>query len=164
MVSHEDAPERLRGRPHLRRGDHLGGHPHHDHRRTFDHVRLGAAHFARVSSEQANESNDAQIIAAFFRHRDAQALGGSNPTTGTANPSLGVSITDAAGCGASIGNLVMRFEWIDQSTTPVTIHISTYSYVSADAAPYKAHELVRRRALLPPAAQPPRTRTSSRTK
>ena len=109
---------------------------------------VSALRASSVASGRVHESNDAQIIAAFFT-RNAQALGGSNPSTGSANTALGVSTTDAASCGAAIGTVVMRFEWIDQSAMPITTHIATYSYVSTDAPPYKANQLVRTTCVTP---------------
>ena len=40
--------------------------------------------------QRVRESNDAQLVAGFFT-RDGQAAGGSNPLTGLADPTLGVS-------------------------------------------------------------------------
>ncbi|MDP9222736.1 MAG: type II secretion system GspH family protein, partial [Actinomycetota bacterium] len=71
---------------------------------------------ARTTSQKANESNDAQLISGFLV-RDAQAAGGSNPFTGTTDPTLGVSLSDPAGCTAP-GTLVARFRWLDRAPDP----------------------------------------------
>ncbi len=89
---------------------------------------------ARGTSDRVRQSNDAQVIAAFFV-RDAQAAGGSDPNTASPDQSLGVSLTDPAGCTAS-GSLVVRFKWLDRFVDPVTHaqtskgHIASY-YLSS---------------------------------
>ena len=74
----------------------------------------------RPTSDRVRVSNAAQLIASFLE-RDAQSAGGTNPTTGTIDNSIGVSKTDAAGCNPS-SSLVLRFSWIDRvpDAAPVT--------------------------------------------
>jgi hypothetical protein len=76
------------------------------------------------------ESNDAQLVAAFLT-RDAQAAGGSNPVTGAVDPSLGVSLDDAAGCTGT-GSLVVRFKWIDRAASASTTRVATYYFDAAN--------------------------------
>ena len=95
---------------------------------------LGAT---RTTSEKAHESTDAQLIATYLV-RDAQSAGGSNPSTGLPDPSLGVG-TDAAGCGSSTG-LVVRFKWIDRSQLgPQYVHTNVATYTVNSVT----HELTR---------------------
>ena len=86
---------------------------------------------SKVTTERIHQSNDQQIIAGYFT-RDAQAAGGSNPATGTVNPSLGVSLTDPAGCIAT-GTFVVRFAWIDLSTG--STHVAIYSTLPVTGTP-----------------------------
>ena len=74
----------------------------------------------RPTSDRVRVSNSAQLIASFLE-RDAQSAGGTNPTTGTIDNSIGVSKTDAAGCNPS-SLLVLRFSWIDRiaGASPIT--------------------------------------------
>ena len=81
---------------------------------------------SQESARRVTESNDAQIISAWLV-RDAQAAGGSNPATGAVDVTLGVSLSDAAGCAAPGGTLVARFRWIDRTTTTPVAKVSTYS-------------------------------------
>ena len=81
---------------------------------------------SQESARRVTESNDAQIISAWLV-RDAQAAGGSNPATGAVDITLGVSLSDAAGCAAPGGTLVARFRWIDRTTTTPVAKVSTYS-------------------------------------
>ncbi len=68
-----------------------------------------------VTTEQISGSTDTGLIAAWF-YRDAQAAGGTLPTTGQADPDVGVSVTDSPsgwqGC-VQPGALVVRFSWVD---------------------------------------------------
>jgi prepilin-type N-terminal cleavage/methylation domain-containing protein len=85
---------------------------------------------SRPTTQRIHESNDAQLIASFLV-RDAQAAGGTNPSTGTLDSSLGVSKTDDAGCTAP-GNLVLRFKWLDRASLTVShLHVANYSYDSS---------------------------------
>ena len=90
---------------------------------------VSALRTSKVSAARVNESNDSQIVAAYFT-RDAQALGGSNPSTGALNAALGVSIGTSPDCAAP-GTPVMRFKWIDAVTNAT--NVATYSYVSVAA-------------------------------
>src|SRR4051794_5114373 len=72
---------------------------------------VGAFNSTGSSAQRSKASNDAQIIAAFLT-RDAQAAGGTDPQTGIADPTLGVSTNDTASCPVP-GSLLMRFKWID---------------------------------------------------
>ena len=94
---------------------------------------------SRATADSVRQSNDAQVIAAFFV-RDAQAAGGSDPNTASLDQTLGVSLTDAAGCTVSPGSLVVRFKWLDRFVNAAhqqtsTTHVATY-YLSS-------HELIR---------------------
>ena len=99
---------------------------------------ITATNGARITSQRAHESTDAQLISAFLV-RDAQAAGGSNPATGTVDSSLGVTAappaisTDAC----TPANTRVRFKWIDR-TTPS--HANTVAYALDTAT----HQLVRR--------------------
>ena len=82
------------------------------------------------SAERVHESNDAQIIAAFWT-RDAQAAGGSDPRSGTPDASLGVSTTDSGGCALGGATLVMRFMWNEWTSQTVhTLRVANYAYRS----------------------------------
>ncbi len=97
-----------------------------------------AINSSETANQRVRESNDAQIIAAYLT-RDAQAAGGTNPSTGTGDPSLGVSLTDDAGCTNPTGVLVIRFRWLDRSApTTSTTRVADYYYDSS------AKQLVRR--------------------
>jgi prepilin-type N-terminal cleavage/methylation domain-containing protein len=94
---------------------------------------LGAAFVTAINSTKGSEqrtksSNDAQIIAGFLT-RDAQAAGGTDPATGVADPTLGVSTTDAAGCAVT-GSLLMRFKWIDRSAATDIPMVASYTYAA----------------------------------
>jgi prepilin-type N-terminal cleavage/methylation domain-containing protein len=60
------------------------------------------------------DSADTSLISSFLI-RDAQAAGGTDPVSAQADPSLGVSTTDWAGC-TQTGSLVVRFAWVDHSS------------------------------------------------
>jgi prepilin-type N-terminal cleavage/methylation domain-containing protein len=74
--------------------------------------------------QRVAENNDAQFISAFLV-RDAQAAGGSRPTTGMVDDDLGVFL-DAGECGEVSTTPVARFKWIDRSTstTPPTLVVN----------------------------------------
>ncbi len=95
-----------------------------------------ALNASSVDSQRINETDDAQQVASFLV-RDAQAAGGSNPATGSADTSLGVSLTDDAGCTGT-GALVIRFEWLDRVTA-----LSSRSRVVTYFFDSTAHRLVR---------------------
>ena len=83
-----------------------------------------------ATNARVHASNDAQVIAAFLI-RDAQAAGGVDPTNPlvTGDPTLGVSLTDPAGCGT--GSPTFRFAWRDWVTATVShLHVVNYFYVS----------------------------------
>ncbi len=64
------------------------------------------------TSDISRDATDAGLIAAFL-YRDAQAAGGTDPTTLADVPGLGVSTSDWATCEQQ-GELVVRFSWIDR--------------------------------------------------
>lgn len=64
------------------------------------------------TTEISHDATDAGLIAAFL-YRDAQAAGGTDPSTFAAVPGLGVSTTDWGDCKQD-GELVLRFSWIDR--------------------------------------------------
>jgi choice-of-anchor A domain-containing protein/prepilin-type N-terminal cleavage/methylation domain-containing protein len=64
------------------------------------------------TSDISRDATDAGLIAAFL-YRDAQAAGGTDPTTLADVPGLGVSTDDWATCEQK-GELVVRFSWIDR--------------------------------------------------
>ncbi len=78
------------------------------------------------NSQRIKENNDAQIIAGFLT-RDAQAAGGSNPLTGTIDSTLGVSLTDDAGCTSAGNSLVIRFKWYER-LSPLTKNTRVANY------------------------------------
>jgi prepilin-type N-terminal cleavage/methylation domain-containing protein len=86
---------------------------------------LTAINGTQAGAERVRESNDAQITAAFLT-RDAQAAGGTNPVTGSLDTTLGVSLTDAAGCTGP-GSMVVRFKWVDRASSAVA-HKRVASY------------------------------------
>jgi type II secretory pathway pseudopilin PulG len=95
---------------------------------------LGTSFVTAINASQTNtqrvrESADAQLVAAFLV-RDAQAAGGSDPVTGTTDPTLGVSLTDAASCTGT-GDLVARFKWVDRSSSGARARVVTYYYDAA---------------------------------
>lgn len=90
------------------------------------------------TTQRVRESDDAQIVATYLV-RDAQAAGGTNPLTASADPTLGVSLTDNAGCAGPSGAPVVRFKWNDYSAPKTSItRTAVYFY---DAA---TKQLVRR--------------------
>jgi prepilin-type N-terminal cleavage/methylation domain-containing protein len=86
------------------------------------------------TTQQTRESNDAQIIAAFLV-RDAQAAGGSDPATGTPDPSLGVFVGSDGGCEVADGQPIVTFGWDDPDGH--IAHFAAYHRVA------DANELVR---------------------
>lgn len=64
------------------------------------------------TTEISHDATDAGLVAAFL-YRDAQAAGGTDPTTLAEVPGLGVSTSDWGGCSQD-GALVVRFAWIDR--------------------------------------------------
>src|SRR4029079_10358172 len=83
---------------------------------------------------RTNLSNDAQLISAFLT-RDAQAAGGTDPQTGVADPTLGVTsgaFATATGCTAPPGNAVLGLKWIDRSSG--TTYAANYSYIDPATA------------------------------
>ncbi len=94
-------------------------------------VFLTAINGTQAGAERVRESSDAQLVAAFLT-RDAQAAGGTNPATGSVDTSLGVSLTDAAGCTGP-GAMVVRFKWQDRSSTVAHLRVAAYYFNSAAA-------------------------------
>ncbi len=99
---------------------------------------LTAVSAARSSTQSSHESNDAQLISAFLV-KDAQAAGGTDPATGTADANLGISFVDGASC-APAGIIKAQFRWIDRVAASGTLHTNAASY-SLDTA---THQLSRR--------------------
>ena len=97
---------------------------------------ITATNGARITSQRAHESTDAQLISAFLV-RDAQAAGGSNPATGTIDSSLGVALAPAFDA-CTPTNTRVRFSWIDRAAS--TAHANTAAYALDTAS----HQLVRR--------------------
>ena len=97
---------------------------------------LTATAAARSSTEHSHQSSDAQLISAFLV-KDAQAAGGSNPTTGQEDPSLGVFYVNGAACDPVPG-LTAQFRWIDRGSSGV--HTNAASYLLDTAT----HRLSRR--------------------
>ncbi len=90
---------------------------------------------SRATVDRVRQSNDAQVIAAFFV-RDAQAAGGSDPNTASVDTTLGVSPvgSDPAGCTAGSGLPVVRFKWLDRlvvnGAQTSEIHVASYNLSS----------------------------------
>jgi Tfp pilus assembly protein PilW len=92
------------------------------------------------TSERIHESNDAQLTAGFWA-ADAQAAGGTDPSLGTTDTTLGVSKSDAAGCGT--GTPVVSFkwrEWTDRDTALVDTFVTRVANYFYDGS---THELRR---------------------
>jgi type II secretory pathway pseudopilin PulG len=106
---------------------------------------------ASDTTQHTKESNDAQLIAAFFV-RDAQAAGATNAITGSPDGNYGVTLNDATGCTIPSGDsAVVRFEWLDrQSAAPGQSYddIAVYYYVPPAAG--KSGQLVRQTCGGPP--------------
>jgi hypothetical protein len=106
---------------------------------------LTALNIFDPTSHRVVETNDSQTIAAFLT-RDAQAAGGTDPSTGALDTThnLGVSMTDDAGCATAGGSLLLRFKWFDRTPTlaangeqKVIAHVANYYFLSS------TNELVR---------------------
>lgn len=102
---------------------------------------LTATSAARSTSQNSHESTDAQLISAFLV-RDAQAAGGSKPSTGTVDPALGVSKTDDAGCLSS-DTLKLRFKWYDRFSPPTDLPTPVYFSNVITYGLNGSHQLVR---------------------
>jgi prepilin-type N-terminal cleavage/methylation domain-containing protein len=102
-----------------------------------------ATRASATNAQLVHSSNDAQLIAASLV-RDAQAAGGSNPSTGQIDPTLGVSHNwvgenagsdpDASACRDAdpAHQLVVRFAWADRlDSTTAHIHIAKYYFAPA---------------------------------
>jgi prepilin-type N-terminal cleavage/methylation domain-containing protein len=95
------------------------------------------------TSELIRQSNDAQLIAGFLV-RDAQSAGGTDPETGTKDPSIGVSKSNPVGSPAACQpsgsqTLVLRFSWIDRIAGAASVaHVASYYHDSS------AKEIVRK--------------------
>ena len=96
---------------------------------------------SKSTNQVVHESNDAQIIAGYLV-RDAQAAGGTNPATGLADSTLGVSLSPVAGCNAP-GTFVVGFTWNDFSPTVTTRHVAVYTYFATAGSGFSAQQLVR---------------------
>jgi len=84
------------------------------------------------TAQHTKESNDAQLIAAFFV-RDAQAAGATDAITGSPDPKYGVTLNDDTGCTVPSGDVaVVRFEWLDRQSAAQGLSyddIAVYYYV-----------------------------------
>ena len=75
---------------------------------------LTSIKLASDTTQHTKESNDAQLIAAFFV-RDAEAAGATNPITGSPDPKYGITLNDDTGCSVPSGDAALvRFEWLDR--------------------------------------------------
>jgi prepilin-type N-terminal cleavage/methylation domain-containing protein len=85
----------------------------------------------QVTKERVAESSDAQLIAGYLE-RDAQAAGGTNPATGSADPTIGgVALADGSSC-AGTGTPLIRFRWTDEISTATShMHDATYYFDSS---------------------------------
>ncbi len=84
-----------------------------------------------TNSARIRENNDAQIVASFLT-RDAQAAGGSDPLTGAVDATVGVSLTNDAGCTSAGNALVVRFKWYERLTSSTrNTRIANYFFNSA---------------------------------
>ena len=94
---------------------------------------------SRSTTQRVRESNDTQLISAFLV-RDAQAAGGTNPSTAAADSSLGVRRdAEFSECADPMSSPVIGFKWIDRtSLTAKVTHVANF-YVKPSA-----NELVRR--------------------
>jgi prepilin-type N-terminal cleavage/methylation domain-containing protein len=115
---------------------------------------IGAVSAAVVSSmsstsatrQRVNASDDAQLIAGFLT-RDAQAAGGTDPTTGIKDPTLGVweaafAVAPSGGCDADPpGTPILGFKWIDLASG--TTYFSNYSYVATATGAYQPQQFLR---------------------
>jgi prepilin-type N-terminal cleavage/methylation domain-containing protein len=99
---------------------------------------ITATNGARMTSQRAHESTDAQLISAFLV-RDAQAAGGSNPKTGTIDSTLGVTLVPGTTDACTPTNTRVRFNWIDRIDKS-TNHANSAAYALDTAT----HQLVRR--------------------
>jgi hypothetical protein len=90
------------------------------------------------TNERVQESNDSQVIAAYLV-RDGQSAGGTNPTSGTGDPSLGVSSPGAApDCSGPAGTVVLRFKWRDFFASNTShLHVANYFFDATQ------HQIVR---------------------
>jgi type II secretory pathway pseudopilin PulG len=75
-------------------------------------VFVTALRLSGTDKERVKQSDDSQTISAYLV-RDAQAAGGTDPSTASLDTNLGVSKTDDAGCGGTTG-LALRFKWFDR--------------------------------------------------
>ena len=93
---------------------------------------------AQPTNERVRESNDAQVLAAYLV-RDGQSAGGTNPTSGTGDSSLGVSSPGSApDCSGPTGTVVLRFKWRDFfATNTAHMHVANYVFDAAQ------HQIVR---------------------
>ena len=96
---------------------------------------------ARSTSQSSHESTDAQLISGFLV-RDAQAAGGSKPSTGTVDLALGVSKTNDAGCVSS-DTLKLRFKWYDRFSPPTDPPTPVYFTNVVTYGLNGSHQLVR---------------------
>ena len=98
---------------------------------------ITATNAAHVTAQRSHESTDAQLISAFLV-RDAQAAGGSNPSTGMVDSSIGVN-TAPAFDACTPATTRVRFTWNDWESV-ATSHAMVASYALNTAT----HELTRR--------------------
>jgi prepilin-type N-terminal cleavage/methylation domain-containing protein len=95
---------------------------------------LTSLNVEKSTLEQVSDSTDAGLISSFLI-RDAQSAGATDPTTAVRDTDRVYSPTDPlatpvadpwSGC-AQTGTLVVRFNWIDRSSTPATTTVVTYA-------------------------------------
>src|SRR5207253_2104167 len=77
--------------------------------------------------QRVREANDAQVVAGFLV-RDAQAAGGSNPSTGKPDPNLGVSLGENPDCrnGSPDAVAFLSFTWIDRTLGSAIPRVANY--------------------------------------
>jgi large repetitive protein len=97
-------------------------------------VFVTSLNLSKTDKGRVAQSDDAQLISAYLV-RDAQAAGGTNPSTAALDATLGVSKTDDAGCGGTTG-LKLRFKWYDRFVDATgaqqkTAHVANYYLVGS---------------------------------
>ncbi|MEI8239070.1 MAG: prepilin-type N-terminal cleavage/methylation domain-containing protein, partial [Actinomycetota bacterium] len=91
---------------------------------------------ASSNRDRVRDSVDLGLISAFL-YKDAQAVGGSDPTV-VNDATLGVSATDAAGCTST--GLVARFKWDDPTGSATTTFVVTYGLTGTNLSRFECKE------------------------